>query len=151
MQEFHDPAYPGETRMHNIPGITPLAVALGIIIPYHGRKVNRQEKNKPSLLRAFLSSTLNPMGSKLELFYRLSFTCYAFDLKGIHKSSRYRRRAERHIFSAMIMRHEQVQRRQFFFFRQDTDMPSADYTFVCHCAVALILKVLQFMLAVHFK
>ena len=97
------------------------------------------------------TATLNPVGSKLELFYRLSFTCYAFDLKGIYKRSRYRRRAERHIFSVMIMCHEQFQGRQFFFFRQDTDMPFADHAFVCHCAVALILKVLQLMLAVHFK
>ena len=66
-----------------------------------------------------LIGTMNPVGSKSELLYRLSFTCYAFDLKGIHKRSRYRRRAERHIFSVMIMLHEQFQRRQFFFFRQD--------------------------------
>ena len=35
--------------------ITPLAVALRIIIPYRRQKVNRQEKKKPSSLRASLS------------------------------------------------------------------------------------------------
>lgn len=115
MQEFHDPAYTGETRMHNIPGDHSSCSGSqdNYTIP---RAKGQSAGKKPSLLRAFLSSTLNPMGSKSELFYRLSFTCYAFDIQSIDKRSRYRHCAEWHILSVMIMRHEQFQRRQFFFF-----------------------------------
>ena len=103
------------------------------------------------MLRASLLSTLTPLGSKSELFYRLSFTCYAFDLKGIYKRSRYRRRAERHIFSVMIMRHQQFQCWELFLIGKDTDTPSADNALIRHCAVALILKILKLVLAVHLK
>ena len=77
MQEFHDPAYPGETRMHNIPGDH--SSCSGSQDNYT-IKVNRQEKKKPSFLRASLIN-FDSTGVKVRIILQAFFCLLCFRLQ----------------------------------------------------------------------